>query len=133
MYEKKNYKKGQSLNNFKKFPMANKDLGQHFLRDDEIIDQITNDRMEEDTCILEIGPGPGVLTEKLSLLNRPFKIIEKDERFEDRLKAWVSEENITFGDALKVDLPTFIKDSGWNHKDIWLVSNLPYNIVSPLL
>lgn len=113
--------------------MANKELGQHFLNDEQFIDLITNDKLEENCPILEIGPGPGVLTEKLSALNRPFKIIEMDERFKDRLKNWVNEDDMTFGDALKVDLPTFIKDSGWGHQNIWLVSNLPYNISVPLI
>ena len=44
----------------------------------------------------------------------------------------VKKENINFGDALKFDYSEFIKERGLE-QDLWLVSNLPYNVASPLL
>ena len=48
-----------------KLPWANKDLGQHFLINQNIINKITHDFHEEADWMIEIGPGPGVLTKHL--------------------------------------------------------------------
>jgi len=112
-----------------KLPKAKKDLGQHFLINQEVIDDITSDFIEQASSILEIGPGPGILTEFINKRNTKdleYTVIEKDLRFKDYLKDYVKEENIIFGDALKFDLSTI------NLKGTWLVSNLPYNISAPL-
>ncbi|MBP9681731.1 MAG: hypothetical protein KBD76_10025, partial [Bacteriovorax sp.] len=53
-------------------PSADKSLGQHFLRDQNIIDKICHDFKNEAEAIVEIGPGPGILTESLALLPQPF-------------------------------------------------------------
>jgi 16S rRNA (adenine1518-N6/adenine1519-N6)-dimethyltransferase len=104
---------------------ANKDLGQHFLKDQNIIDKICSDHPGTTCGILEIGPGPGVLTKHLAQLQRPYHVIEKDSRFEEILNSIISPEQITIGDALEEDLQFF--------NPTWLVSNLPYNVASPLL
>lgn len=104
---------------------ANKDLGQHFLKDQNIISKICSDHGRETCGILEIGPGPGVLTNHLAKLKRPYHVIEKDSRFEEILSSILTPDQITIGDALNEKLLFF---------DItWLVSNLPYNVASPLL
>ena len=56
--------KGHNLINIKR-PWANKILGQHFLNDNKIIEKICLDFKDVAKGILEVGPGPGVLTEKL--------------------------------------------------------------------
>ncbi len=104
---------------------ANKDLGQHFLKDQKIISKICSDHSGLTCGILEIGPGPGILTEQLAQLNRPYHVIEKDARFEETLKSIISPDQITIGDALEKELEFF--------NPTWLVSNLPYNVASPLL
>jgi len=113
----------------KPLPFALKKLGQHYLKDQNIIDKICTDFPQYDYPILEIGPGPGILTQGLSKLGRPIQVIEKDTRFEENLLQYLSKEQITWGDALKVDLGEVFKD--WDQ--VWLVSNLPYNVASPLL
>jgi len=104
---------------------ANKDLGQHFLKDQNIISKICSDHGRETCGILEIGPGPGVLTNHLSKLKRPYHVIEKDSRFEEILSSILTPDQITIGDALDEELLFF--------DTTWLVSNLPYNVASPLL
>ena len=104
---------------------ANKDLGQHFLNDQNIINKICSDHPGLSCGILEIGPGPGILTKYLAQLGRPYHVVEKDSRFEEILNSIISSEQITIGDALEVDLDFF--------DTTWLVSNLPYNVASPLL
>lgn len=115
-----------------KFPTANKDLGQHYLRDQHIITKITNAHHEEADAILEVGPGPGVLSGQLKKWNKPYKVIEADERFRPNLEEILSTQDINFADALSFDYLTAWKEWGWEDKKVWLVSNLPYNISAPL-
>ena len=115
----------------KKLPQANKALGQHFLRSEKVITDITEDFKDVAKGMIEIGPGPGILTEGLSKHQLPFYLIEKDERFPELLKEFVAPENIHSGDALEVNLEEKIKE--WKLENVWLVSNLPYNVSTPLL
>ncbi len=113
-------------------PYADKSLGQHFLRDHKVIENICNDFNTTAKNILEIGPGPGILTEFLAKHGLPYMVIEKDLRFKEYLLQFLDDEQIYMGDALKVDLEAFIAEH-FNEKNVWLVSNLPYNVASPLL
>ncbi len=111
-----------------KLPKANKELGQHFLRDQKVINAITTDWKEEADIIIEVGPGPAILTRKLSQHSQPLYVIEKDDRFKDTLLEYVDQENIYIGDALEFDWQGFIEKEALTNKKIWLVSNLPYNV-----
>ena len=115
----------------KPLPWAQKKLGQHYLKDTFIIDKITSDFENSGLPILEIGPGPGILTKNLAKFSKPFKVIEKDTRFEEHLLESLSKDQIIWGDALKVDLADLFEQENW--ESVWLVSNLPYNVASPLL
>lgn len=118
-------------------PLANKTLGQHFLRDQNVINKICGDFKNEAEAVLEIGPGPGILTEFLAERSKseelPFYVIEKDERFPPYLLQFIGENQITMTDALAVHLSAFFKEKNIDQKKVWLVSNLPYNISTPLL
>lgn len=114
-------------------PSTDKSLGQHFLRDQNIIQQICTDFNDTAEAIVEIGPGPGILTEHLSLMGLPYYVIEKDMRFKVYLDQFLDTDQITMGDALQVHLSTFFEEKKISGKKIWLVSNLPYNIATPLL
>ncbi len=116
----------------KKLPMANKDLGQHFLNDQKVIEQITTDFAQSAKNIIEVGPGPGILTEKLQSHGKPLHVIEKDNRMIEYLGDILPADHITFTDALNVDFSEYINERGIA-KDLWLVSNLPYNVSTPLL
>lgn len=111
-----------------KLPRAKKELGQHFLQDTKVINGITKDWVDECDAIVEVGPGPAILTENLSKLNKPFFVIEKDKSFHSYLSQYLSDENIYFADALKFDWEDFLLKNDLKGKKIWLVSNLPYNV-----
>ena len=66
---------------------AKKSLGQNFLIDDEILNQIVNCVEIKNKSILEIGPGTGNLT-KYILNKKPkkFTVIEKDRYLANNLK-----------------------------------------------
>lgn len=113
-----------------RFPMANKSFGQHFLSSPTVINKITSPLPSGVDAIVEIGPGPAVLTPHLAKYNVPLYVIEMDERFVELLAPVVGADHIYRQDALEFDWPTFLKEKGF--KSIWLVSNLPYNVSVPL-
>ena len=109
-----------------------KKLGQNFLHDKNIISSIVNKANIEDEDIIEIGPGPGILTE--SILNnkaRSLLAIEKDDSFEVNLKKIKNKykDNFTYliHDVIDFDFNNLIK------KEYKIVSNLPYNISVPFI
>lgn len=116
-----------------KLPEANKKLGQHFLNDAEVIEKITTDFSEIADVILEVGPGPAILTTELAKYDKPLAVVEMDRRMIEYLKDLVLEKNIFFMDALKLNEEQLLEDLGWSDRKLWLVSNLPYNIASPLI
>ena len=102
-----------------------KQLGQHFLVDENILRVV--DRLAElgpDDVVLEIGPGLGVLTRFLAQRVRRVYAVELDRSLEPRLRGLGDNVDLRFGDALQVDLRTDATK---------LVSNLPYNIATPLI
>ena len=98
--------------------MANKAFGQHFLLDLH--------------TIVEIGPGPGGLTRALLEAGALVTAVEKDPRFipllNDLGEAADGRLTVVEGDALKVDETALA--AGAPAK---VISNLPYNVGTPLL
>lgn len=113
-----------------KFPMANKSFGQHFLNSPSVIQKITSPLPKDVEAIIEIGPGPAVLTPHLAQYQKPLFVIEMDERFVEILAKVVHPDHIYRTDALEFNWNNFL--SKHNFKSIWLVSNLPYNVSVPL-
>ncbi len=113
-----------------KFPLANKSFGQHFLNSPNVINKITGPLPIGTDAIVEIGPGPAVLTPHLAKYGLPLFVIEMDERFVEILSDIVKSENIFRQDALLFDWRKFLDEHEF--KSIWLVSNLPYNVSVPL-
>ncbi len=113
-----------------KFPTANKSFGQHFLNSPTVIKKITSPLPEHCDAIIEVGPGPAVLTPLLASYKKPFYVIEMDQRFIDLLAPVVGAENIFNQDALEFNWSQFLEEKKF--RSIWLVSNLPYNVSVPL-
>jgi 16S rRNA (adenine1518-N6/adenine1519-N6)-dimethyltransferase len=111
---------------------ANKNLGQHFLVDEKVIEAITTDFQDECDVIFEVGPGPAVLTKHLAKKEKPFYVFELDKRMEEYLCPIVDEDKINFTDALHFDWHEFIEKNNLKDKKIWMVSNLPYQVSSGL-
>jgi 16S rRNA (adenine1518-N6/adenine1519-N6)-dimethyltransferase len=116
-----------------KLPQANKDLGQHFLVDQKVIQKICCDYLEQAEAIVEVGPGPAVLSKHLASHHIPYYAVEKDQRFRSYLEEVTPSEHLEFTDALQLDWEPFFERHKIADKKIWLVSNLPYNISAPLL
>jgi 16S rRNA (adenine1518-N6/adenine1519-N6)-dimethyltransferase len=111
--------------------LSKKELGQHFLVDENILGVIGRlaDLQEEDV-VLEIGPGLGVLTTYLADRVQQVYTVEVDTslgpRLTERLAGRPNVE-LRFGDALRLDLA----EAAPGAKK--LVANLPYNIATPLI
>jgi 16S rRNA (adenine1518-N6/adenine1519-N6)-dimethyltransferase len=104
-----------------------KDLGQHFLVDENILRVI--ERLAELTptdVVLEIGPGLGVLTRFLAERVAHVHAVEVDRRLEEQLSP-IERTSLHWGDALDLDVRSLDPAP---HK---LVANLPYNIATPIV
>jgi 16S rRNA (adenine1518-N6/adenine1519-N6)-dimethyltransferase len=110
---------------------AKKELGQHFLVDENILGVIGRlAELGEDDVVLEIGPGLGVLTAYLADRVRTVHAVELDETLAPQLRARLGERtnvDLHFGDALRLDLRAAAPDA------TKLVANLPYNVATPLI
>lgn len=112
-----------------------KSLSQNFLIDGNIIKKIvsTADISSSDT-VLEIGPGPGVLTEALLNTGARVVAIEKDYLFAKALSRLQTEDQrltVIEGDALTEDIDKLQQLT--NPTSVKLVANLPYSITTALL
>jgi 16S rRNA (adenine1518-N6/adenine1519-N6)-dimethyltransferase len=104
-----------------------KELGQHFLVDENILGVIGRlAELEPNDVVLEIGPGPGVLTRYLAERVVLVHAVEIDRSFEARL-ADIPNVRLELGDALQLDLADLEPPPGK------LVSNLPYNVATPIV
>lgn len=108
---------------------ANKDFGQHFLVDKNIISKICESFSQESTETIEVGPGPGAITYPLAELINNFKVVEIDSRFIPHLQELLGAENVINENALNINFNDYFN----NQQTGWLVSNLPYNISAPLI
>ena len=112
---------------------AKKAFGQHFLLDLNITRKIARlAGMGPEDLVIEVGPGPGGLTRALLETGACVLAVEKDERFrpllEDLARATGGQLELVFEDALRVDEAALAKG-----RRTHLVSNLPYNVGTPLL
>jgi 16S rRNA (adenine1518-N6/adenine1519-N6)-dimethyltransferase len=114
-----------------KLPVSPKrDLGQHFLADENILGVIGRlAELEAGDIVLEVGPGLGVLTRYLAERVAHVHAVELDRALEPHLADVAARDNVglTFGDALRLDLSTL------EPAPEKLVANLPYSIATPLI
>lgn len=108
--------------------MGGRPLGQHFLQDPRVIDQILSvANPQPGQKILEIGPGRGALTYPMLLSGAQVLAVEVDEQLAAQLKP--SEHlRVVRQDILKVRLSELLADGPFK-----VVANLPYYITTPIL
>ena len=118
---------------------ANKSLGQNFLIDDNVIEDIVNGaNIQNNDLVIEIGPGLGSMTALLVQKAKKVICIELDKKMiqilNDRFIAYNNIELIN-DDVLKIDLNEIIKQEKEENqiKDVKIVANLPYYITTPII
>jgi 16S rRNA (adenine1518-N6/adenine1519-N6)-dimethyltransferase len=105
-----------------------KELGQHFLVDENILGVIGRlAELQPEDIVLEVGPGLGVLTRFLAPRVAHVHAVELDASLEPWLRDVGANVTLHLGDALRLDLATLAPGA------TKLVANLPYNIATPLL
>jgi len=108
---------------------ASKGLGQHFLVSSKVVQAIV-DAAGDTKGILEIGPGPGVLTGALSESAERLIALELDQRMIEPLRESAPKAEVLQVDALKTQLSEILQTLP---EPRGVVSNLPYYITGPLL
>ena len=117
---------------------ANKSLGQNFLIDENVINEIIkNSEISEKDCVIEIGPGLGTLTKELLEKAGEVVCVELDKKMisilKDRFSLYKNFELIN-DDILKVNLKELIKEKkNKGFSKIKIVANLPYYITTPII
>lgn len=115
---------------------AKKSLGQHFLKSEKALRQIVEagDIKNTDT-ILEIGPGTGILTNRLLKLAKHVVAIEKDRELihflSENFAAEIEQKQLTILDK---DILLFDPETmRWYGKQYKLIANIPYYITGAII
>ena len=107
--------------------VAKKELGQHFLVDENILGVIGRlADLQPTDVVLEVGPGLGMLTRFLAARVAHVHAVEVDRSLEPELRG-IERTTLHWQDALALD-PAALDPSPTK-----LVSNLPYNVATPIV
>jgi len=107
--------------------LAKKELGQHFLVDENILGVIGRlADLQPDDVVLEVGPGLGVLTRYLAARVAHVHAVELDRSLEPHLRS-VERTTLHWQDALAIDAAAL------EPPPTKLIANLPYNVATPLV
>ncbi len=111
----------------------NKQFGQNFLTDKNLLEQIVADAGVSGGTVLEIGAGAGTLTRELS--KRADKVIayEIDRNLEKVLAITLedcSNVQVIIGDVMKCKIADIDRACGADYR---VVANIPYYLTSPLI
>ena len=117
---------------------ARKRLGQHFLINEEVLRLIlSTTRLMPDDTVVEVGPGPGVLTAKLCEYAGNVIAVEVDDKLASVLRDSLSScgnLKIINKDILKIKPEEILREVGVTPaRGYRVVANLPYYITSPVL
>ncbi|MDR2866569.1 MAG: 16S rRNA (adenine(1518)-N(6)/adenine(1519)-N(6))-dimethyltransferase RsmA [Methanomassiliicoccaceae archaeon] len=102
-----------------------KSKGQNFLTDDRVASRhVGFAHIAQNDRVLEVGPGFGILTERLLDACDDVTVIEIDDKLADYISGRFGDRvKLIRGDALNVAFPEFDR----------FVSNLPYSISTPMI
>ena len=112
-----------------------KKFGQNFLKDINIVKRIVDvSEVDENSLVIEVGPGGGVMTRELASRAKNVLAYEIDTDLEDelykRLDGFDNVE-ILFQDFLTSDLVSDV--ANYKYDKLYFVSNVPYYITTPIL
>ena len=116
---------------------AKKSLGQNFIIDTNILRNIVKTAaVDENTTVIEVGPGIGALTEQIAKEAKEVFAFEIDDRLLSVLADTLSPyENVTIlhQDILEVDFEQFKEKYLENTTRLVVIANLPYYITTPII
>lgn len=112
-----------------------KKFGQNFIKDRSIVERIVNESdILDDTLVIEVGPGKGILTDELSKKARMVISYEIDNDlsvFLNNKFNSIDNVKIIFDDFLTRDIKKDIDK--YNYKYLYFIANVPYYITTPIL
>ena len=113
-----------------------KSMGQNFLVAAWVPEQIADEAgLDENTGVIEIGPGIGCLTAQLSKRAGKVVAVELDNDLRPVLKETLSDcpnTEVIFGDIMKMNLQELVSEKFCGLRPV-VCANLPYNITSPVI
>ena len=117
------------------FKIAKK-FGQNFLVDESILKSIIDcSELSKDDCVLEIGPGLGVMTQALCEKAGKVLAVEIDRKLIPILKVslfGIDNVKVINEDILKLDLKAVLEEN-FGDSPVKVVANLPYYITTPII
>jgi len=117
------------------FKIAKK-FGQNFLVDESILKSIIDcSELSKDDCVLEIGPGLGVMTQVLCEKAGKVLAVEIDRELIPILKVslfGIDNVKVINEDILKLDLKSVLEEN-FGDSPVKVVANLPYYITTPII
>lgn len=110
-----------------------KKYGQNFIVDKNIIHSIIKkSEINDETLVIEIGPGAGSLTSELGKYAKNVIAYEIDETLKPILEKNITPNTeVIYEDFLKRDIAEDIKK--YNYKKLYVIANLPYYITTPII
>lgn len=110
-------------------------FGQNFIIDENIIRSIvTKAGIDQDTMVIEIGPGAGSLTYYLARYAKEVLCYEIDTRLQPILQNVLQEYDnveVLFEDFLQANVMNDLKK--YSYKKLYVVANLPYYVTTPII
>lgn len=117
--------------------VAKKHLGQNFLKDESVIEEIFSVAEVTPTdWILEIGPGTGALTMKMAKRVDRLLAIEIDQSLAHRLQSQFADSkkvSIVEGDILNINIEEVLGNTGFITRPYKIIANIPYYITAPII
>lgn len=119
------------------FLKAKKSLGQHFLRSEKALNLLVESVDGESKVVFEIGPGEGVLTEKLLEKKLTVFTIEIDKRsieiLQEKFKTEIENKKLFIieRDCLEVDYSKILLEKNFS-EEYFLIGNIPYYITGAI-
>lgn len=109
--------------------------GQNFIIDENVIINIIKAaNIDNDTLVIEIGPGAGSLTYKLCNYAKNVLCYEIDLSLKPILNETLKDKNnveIIFNDFLKSNIKETLKK--YDYQKLYVVANLPYYVTTPII
>lgn len=113
-----------------------KGLGQNFIVDGRVLERIADGaEITSEDCVLEIGPGIGVMTNVLCERAKKVVAVEIDKRLIPILNETVGHHDkltVINADILKLDLKALMA-AHFEGERVKLVANLPYYVTTPII
>jgi 16S rRNA (adenine1518-N6/adenine1519-N6)-dimethyltransferase len=116
---------------------AKKSLGQNFLKDESVIEEIfAVAEVGPRDWVFEVGPGTGALTHKLVGRVEKYVALELDHELAGRLqRQFVDSKKVSIieGDILDVYLEALLGHAGYGEHPYKIIANIPYYITAPII